>query len=97
MCWEEEAGEEEEGGGEGREWGGGADGAITNVCLPIYTRMRAGRTPGSLTPGVPATWASTSERTEAEKCHIAAVRNPSSDHPGLVGHLIRGPCSSRNV
>ena len=37
------------------------------------------RKPGSQTPGVPATWASTSGWTEAEKCCIAAAKQPSQD------------------
>ena len=43
-----------------------------NECVFIHTpacvHRIGGKTPGSQTPGVPATWASTSGWTEAEKC-----------------------------
>ena len=76
----------EEGGGEGREEGGGGGGgsdAVYMTCVsPFDIAMNAtssgGRTPGSQTPGVPATWASTSKRTEAEKCHETG-KDPTSD------------------
>ena len=59
--------------------GGGADEALTTMCFS-YRRKRAldygGRTSGSQTPGVPATWASTSAWTEAAKMSQTAAKIP---------------------
>ena len=45
-----------------------------------HASNHGGRTPGSQTPAVPATWASTSRWTKAEKCCISEAKKPSQLH-----------------
>ena len=54
-------------------------GCMTTMFIHQSQRMHriSGRTPESQTPGVTATWATTSRRTEAEKCCISAAKYPS--------------------
>ena len=68
----------------GLDWGGGADvGRYRSISVDKPSQdapNSGGRTPGSQTPGVPATWASTSGWTEAEKCHKTAAEAPHRSH-----------------
>ena len=65
--------------------GGGGGGFVTLLSsargsgtLVTHAPNAGGRTPESQTPGVPATWASTSRWTEAEKCCICAAKTHTS-------------------
>ena len=55
-----------------------------SILLHGHAPNKGGRTPGSQTPGVPATWASTSGWTEAENAALLQQTSHSDAYDGTV-------------